>query len=163
MSRSSQNMGINLVCHVNEKNPPKSTRTRTTMAVSIQVYNNALAQIKELELDRSISEKEKLAEKTLRPLFEQVLKKKNPDNAVYSLDAIQDWLLYFFSADKDSNGYVSAKEFVDACQDENQKQVADFFKFSDANSDARISFSEWVIMGFICAEQESGYGRAKKD
>ncbi|PWY72430.1 hypothetical protein BO70DRAFT_364980 [Aspergillus heteromorphus CBS 117.55] len=132
------------------------------MAVSIKDYNNALAEIKELELERSTSEKEKLAEKKLRPVFEEVLKKKNPDNAVYSLGEIQEWILYFYGADKDSNGYVSAKELADICQDENQKQVAEFFKFSDINSDAKISFSEWVIMGFICAEQESEYGRAKK-
>ncbi|PYH88397.1 hypothetical protein BO71DRAFT_435800 [Aspergillus ellipticus CBS 707.79] len=120
------------------------------MAVSFKDYDNALAQMDKLELDRSNSEKEKMVENKLRPVFEEILKKKNPDNAVYSLDVIQDWLFSF-----------SRAELVDACHDD-QKDVADFFKFSDANSDAKISFSEWGIMGFVCAEQESGYGRAKK-
>ncbi|RAH84240.1 hypothetical protein BO86DRAFT_397106 [Aspergillus japonicus CBS 114.51] len=128
----------------------------------IQNYKEALEEIKKLDAERTNSEKEKKAEQYLRPLYEEVLKKKNPDNIVYSLDSIQEWIRYFYIADKDANGYVSGQELVDA-SGEKKEDIADFFKFSDKNSDARISFSEWVIMGFICAEQETEYGRAKKN
>ncbi|RAH64615.1 EF-hand domain-containing protein [Aspergillus aculeatinus CBS 121060] len=139
---------------------------------SLQMYQDAQSQIRqlqaELQAERINSENEKRAEKLLRPFYKEVLEKKNPDNIVYSLSSIQEWLQTFFETvnllpDKDANGYVSPQEMIEAAKGEKEEDLAAFFRYSDTNSDVRISFAEWVIVGFVCAEQETEYSRAEKN
>ncbi|RAK74671.1 uncharacterized protein BO72DRAFT_498889 [Aspergillus fijiensis CBS 313.89] len=129
---------------------------------SLQMYQDAQSQIRqlqaELQAQRINSENEKRAEKPLRPFYKEVLEKKNPD----------EWLQTFFETvnllpDKDANGYVSPQEMIEATKGEKEEDLVVFFRYSDTNSDVRISFAEWVIVGFVCAEQETEYSRAEKN